>query len=74
MKHVFEATELGWESSKYYVWFDADMYTEDEARAEFKPYDGVTRDGWPYTGYEYDGVKYHDFRYVGTFDDDNMPT
>lgn len=73
MRHVFKATKLGWGKEKEGVWFDADHYTEEEARAEFKPYQGTTRKGYPYTGYEYDGEKYHDVTYLGQFEDDEMP-
>ena len=73
MRHVFEATKLGWEQERDGVWFDADLYSEEEARAQFKPYEGVTQRGYPYTGYEFDGEKYHDFRYLGLFEDDAMP-
>lgn len=73
MKHVFKAQPIGWDKEPEGIWFDSDHYTKEEAEAEFKPYDGVTRQGWPYTGYEYDGTKYHDFQYMGEFDDDNLP-
>lgn len=51
MRHVFKATKLGWESEKEGVWFDSDQYSAEEAKAEFKPYEGVTQRGYPYTGY-----------------------
>ena len=73
MRHVFKATKLGWDEEKEGVWFDSDHYTKEEAEAEFKPYDGVTQDGYPYTGYEYDGERYHDYTYLGEFEDDEMP-
>ena len=47
MRHVFRATKMGWASEKEGVWFDSDQYTEEEARAEFKPYQGITRNGYP---------------------------
>lgn len=73
MRHVFRATKIGWDEEKEFVWFDADMYTREEAEAQFVPFDGVTQRGYPYTGYEYDGIKYHDFQYAGLYEDDNMP-
>ncbi len=73
MRHVFKATKLGWDEEKEGVWFDSDQYSQEEAVAEFKPYQGVTQRGYPYTGYEYDGQKYHDFVYLGEFEDDEMP-
>lgn len=73
MRHVFRATKLGWEREQEGVWFDADLYTREEAEAEFKPYQGVTQRGFPYTGYEYDGQKYHDFYYLGEYENDKMP-
>ena len=73
MRHVFRATKMGWDSEKEGIWFDCAMYTEEEARNMFKPYQGVTQDGYPYTGYEYDGEKYHDVTYLGQYPDDAMP-
>lgn len=37
MKHVFKAQKLGWNKEKEGVWFDADEYTVEEARAQFCP-------------------------------------
>lgn len=53
--------------------FDSEDYTEEEAKQEFKKYQGTTERGYPYTGYEYDGQKYHDVTYLGKFEDDEMP-
>lgn len=61
MKHLFRATKLGWDKEQEGVWFDSDHYSEEEARAEFKPYHGTTQRGYDYTGYEYDGQKYLQF-------------
>ena len=69
MKHVFKATKLGWEKEKEGIWFDSDDYTAQEAKDEFKPYEGTTQRGYSYTGYEYDGQKYHDVTYLGEFED-----
>lgn len=73
MKHLFRATKLGWDKKREGIWFDSDEYTKEEAEAEFKPYDGITQNGYSYTGYEYDGEKYHDYTYLGEFEDDKMP-
>lgn len=73
MKHVFKATKMGWDKEKEGVWFDSDQYSEEEAKAEFKPFEGTTQRGYPYTGYEYDGQKYHDVTYLGEFEDDEVP-
>lgn len=73
MRHVFKATKIGWKEEKEGIWFDSDDYSLEEARAEFKPYEGTTLKGYSYTGYEYDGQKYHDFQYLGEFPDDEMP-
>jgi len=73
MRHLFIATKIGWENEKEAIWFDSKFYTEDEARAEIKPFEGVTQKGYPYTGYEYDGQKYHHVTYYGEFEDDDMP-
>lgn len=73
MRHVFLATKLGWEKEKECIWFDSDMYSKEDAEAEIKTYESTTQRGYPYTGYEYDGQKYHDVRYLGEFEDDQMP-
>ncbi len=73
MRHVFRATKLGWNSEQEGVWFDAEVYSKEEAEKEFKKYKGITQKGFPYTGYEYDGQKYHDILYLGLFEDDKMP-
>lgn len=44
MKHVFKATKLGWEKEKEVIWFDSDDYIAQEARDEFKPYEGTTQE------------------------------
>ena len=46
MKHVFSATKLGWEKEQEGVWFDSDDYTKEEAKQEFKPYEGITQRGY----------------------------
>ncbi len=73
MRHVFRATKLGWDKETVAIWFDANLYTKEEAQAFFKPYEGITQRGYPYTGYEYAGQKYHDILYLGEYPDDGMP-
>lgn len=73
MKHLFLAKKMGWNNEKDAVWFDSDAYTKEEAEAEFKPYHGVTQRGYDYTGYEYGGVNYHDYKYIGEYEDDDLP-
>jgi hypothetical protein len=73
MKHLFKATKMGWAKEKEGVWFDSDDFTVEEAKQEFKEYQGTTDRGYPYTGYEYDGQKYHDVTYLGEFKDDELP-
>ena len=73
MRHVFRAQKLGWEKEKEGIWFDADKFTEEEARAQFKEYEGTTQRGDLYTGYEYDGDKFYRVTYLGQYEDDEMP-
>ncbi len=73
MKHLFKATKLGWASEKEGEWLDSQYYSKEEARAQFKPYKGVTQKGYEYTGYEYDGQKYHDVQYLGEFANNKLP-
>lgn len=73
MKHLFRATKMGWDKEQDGVWFDSDYYTKEKAEAEFKPFEGITANGYPYIGYEYDGQKYHHVDYLGEFEDDKMP-
>lgn len=72
-RHVFRATKLGWDREQEGIWFDSDDYSEGEAKAEFKEYKGITQRGFPYTGYEYDGQKYHDVKYLGEYEEEEMP-
>ena len=73
VRHVFRAKKMGWDEEMEGIWFDSELYTKEESEAQFKPFQGVTRDGYPYTGYEYNGQKYHDFFYLGEYEDDKMP-
>ena len=41
-----------------------EITTAEEARKEFKTFEGTTQRGYPYTGYEYDGQWYHDIAYL----------
>lgn len=73
MKHVFKATKIGWGKEKEAIWFDSEKYTAEEARKEFKTFEGTTQRGYPYTGHEYDGQRYHDIAYLGEFEDEEIP-
>lgn len=73
MKHVIRATKLGWNKETEAIWFDSDYYTEEEAMAEFKSYNGITQRGFPYTGYEYGGQKYYNITYLGEYEDNELP-
>lgn len=73
MKHVFKGTVMGWDKKEEGIAFDADQYSKEEAEAQFKTFEGTTQKGYPYTGYEYDGQKYHDVKYLGDFEDDEVP-
>ena len=73
MRHVFRATKIGWDKEQEGIWFDSTYYSAEEAKAQFQPYQGTTRNGYPYTGYEYDGQRYHDVTYLGEFEADETP-
>lgn len=73
MRHVFRVTKLGWGEEQEGIWFDSDDYTEEEAKAEFVPYQDTTQDGYPYTGFDYQGEKFHDVTYLGEYEEDEMP-
>ncbi len=73
MRHLFRATQIGWNGATEGIWFDSSLYSREEAEAQFKPYEGTTQKGYPYTGYEYDGQKYHDVLYLGEYEEDEMP-
>ncbi|MHA2788797.1 hypothetical protein ACXZ66_06575 [Corynebacterium sp. S7] len=73
MRHVFRAQKLGWEKEKEGIWFDADEYTEEEAKAQFEEYEGTTQRGDSYAGYEYGGDKFYRVTYLGLYEDDEMP-
>ena len=64
---------MGWEGKKDGIWFDADEYSKEEAIAQFKPFEGINKRGYPYTGYVYGGIKYYDFTYLGLFENNKMP-
>ena len=73
MKHLFKAKKMGWDEKKEIVWFDSDEYTKEEAEQQFKEFHATSGKGYPYTGYEYEGQKYHDVKYLGEFEDDELP-
>ena len=73
MKHLFKATKIGWEKQKEGIYFDSDDFTAEEAKKQFKEFQGTTKKGYPYTGYEFDGQKYHDVHYLGEFEDNELP-
>ena len=73
MKHLFLATKMGWEREQEGVWLDSNVYTKEQAQAQFKPVKDYTKDGYPYTRYEYDGQIYHDVTYLGEFEDEQLP-
>ena len=73
MKHVFRAKKMGWAEEREGIWFDADKYSEEEAKAEFKEFQGTSQKGHPYTGYEFSGQKYYEVTYLGEFEDDEVP-
>lgn len=76
-KHVFKCVKKGWDRETEGVWFDADMYTKEEAEAQFVPVNEmIEKSGghwFPFTFYEYDGETYYSVEYQGEFDDDDMP-
>ena len=75
--HVFRGVKLGWESESEGIWFDASLYTKEQAEAQFVEKYGTTTKAngqtYDYTYYEYDGVKYYKVSYLGEFDYENMP-
>lgn len=73
MKHVFRAKKMGWDEEQEFVWFDANLYTKDEAEAAFRRYEASNKRGYGYTYYVYDGTKYYSYAYVGLYEDDKLP-
>lgn len=73
MKHLFKATKIGWAKEKEIIYFDASDFTLEEAKQQFKKYQGTTNRGYSYTAYKYDGQKFHDITYLGIFEDDELP-
>lgn len=73
MKHVFRAKKMGWSEEEEFIWFDANLYTKDEAESEFKPHEDTNRRGYRFTYYVYDGERYYSYKYLGLFEDDNLP-
>lgn len=77
MVHVFRCKLLGWSNENDIVYFDTNLYSEDEAKAQFIECYGETTKGngrdYPYTYYEYDGEKYYSVKYLGVMDYNDMP-
>ena len=76
MRHVFKATRMGWDMEEDGIWFDAEMYSKEEAEEQFIPVEKMTQKNghwFLYTAYEYDGILYHHYQYMGLFEDDDMP-
>ena len=73
MKHLIRTEREGKGGEKEGIWFDADEYTLEEARAEFEQYEETDQDGESYTGYEYDGDRFDSVIYLGKFEDEEMP-
>ncbi len=76
MRHVFTCVKKGWEREREGVWFDADMYTKEEAEKQFIPVTKmVEKNGgfYPFTFHEYDGQTYYSVDYMGLYEDDDMP-
>ena len=74
--HVFKATKMGWDNESEGVWFDTDLYTREQAEAQFVPVEKMCEKNggyYPYTCYEYDSQTYHHYVYLGIFDYEHMP-
>lgn len=74
-RHVFRCVHQGWDKRIEGIWFDADDYTEDEARAEFVEVEKDTEknnNNYSYIAYEYEGELFYEVHYMGLFDEDNM--
>lgn len=75
-RHVFKVIHQGWDKTAEGIWFDADDYTEEEAKAQFQEVqkESFKNDHWvTYTAYDYQGELFYDVQYLGVFDEDNMP-
>jgi len=75
-KHCFVAKRMGWNAERDMILFDSNLYTQEEAFAQFKKVKKETlkNNHWyPYTAYEYNGVMYHDVGYLGIHDENNLP-
>lgn len=70
MKHVFKAIKTDSNNEAEGVWFDADYYTPNKARRQFK---NAGKDENGNKLYEYDGQKYSKILFTGTFEDNDMP-
>ena len=73
MRHIFKAQKIGWREEKEGIWFDAKLFSKEQASAQFKPFVGRDRNGYPYTGYEFGGEKYYRVDYLGKYPKEKMP-
>ena len=74
--HVFRCVHQGWDRRTEGVWFDADCYSEEEAKAQFVEVERSTLkndDYYPYKAYEYQGELFYEVEYMGVFDENEMP-
>lgn len=75
-RHVFRCVHQGWDGRTEGIWFDADYYSEYDARAQFVEVEKYTEKNnarYSYTAYEYQGELFYEVEYMGLFDKDNMP-
>lgn len=75
--HVFKCKKMGYDEEEVGIWFDADVYSERDAKSQFHERYGETKKSngeyYPFTYFEYEGEKFFDVEYVGLFDEDNLP-
>lgn len=72
MRHVFRLIGFGWKPTDEGIWFDADLFSKEEAEGQFKPVKLMSSKG-PYTAFSYLGELYRFVNYLGIFEDDEMP-
>ncbi len=74
--HMISAKRMGWEPIYDYYPFPADLFTKEEAIAQFHPVQKETlkaNNHWyTYTAYEYQGVTYHSIIYSGIVDESEL--
>lgn len=78
MKHLFRVQHFGFDKEKEGIWFDADHYSEEEAKDKFEPITKTTlknNHNVDYTAYRFKdtGEEFYDVKYLGKFEDDDMP-